>query len=182
MSGAHRWKVPVLPAGGDWRPVASYNGAYRERYLVNAAGEVWSTRGGRILRAIPNKVSLYPSVDIRAEGQRHVATVHRLVLEAFVGLRPAGMVARHLNGDRSDPRLENLAWGTLQENADDQTVHGTRRRGETAGNAILSEAQVREIRRLRSNGATYRSIAGSFPVSDTTVFRVCDRSRWRHVV
>ena len=36
--------------------------------------------------------------------------VHVLVLEAFVGAKPPGKVARHLNGDVCDNRIENLAW------------------------------------------------------------------------
>ena len=34
--------------------------------------------------------------------------VHRLVLEAFVGPCPEGMVCRHLDGDRTNNRVENL--------------------------------------------------------------------------
>ena len=55
----------------------------------------------------------------------HTRLVHRLVLEAFVGPRPEGMVARHLNGDPGDNRLENLAWGTQSENNYDKVRHGT---------------------------------------------------------
>lgn len=50
---------------------------------------------------------------------------HRLVLEAFVGPCPEGMECRHLNGIRGDNRLENLCWGTHQENYQDRICHGT---------------------------------------------------------
>ena len=45
--------------------------------------------------------------------------LHRVILETFVGPAPEGAVARHLNDVRTDNRLENLAWGTQQENVDD---------------------------------------------------------------
>lgn len=50
--------------------------------------------------------------------------VHRLVLGAFVGPCPAGMECRHLNGDSTDNRVENLAWGTHVENVKDVIAHG----------------------------------------------------------
>lgn len=49
--------------------------------------------------------------------------VHRLVLEAFSGVCPTGLEARHLNGDRKDNRLCNLAWGTREENIEDKKRH-----------------------------------------------------------
>lgn len=45
--------------------------------------------------------------------------LHRVILETFVGPAPEGAVTRHLNDVRTDNRLENLAWGTQQENMDD---------------------------------------------------------------
>lgn len=45
--------------------------------------------------------------------------LHRVVLETFVGPPPPGSYGRHLNDDRSDNRLENLAWGTPQDNVND---------------------------------------------------------------
>ena len=53
--------------------------------------------------------------------------VHAFVLRAFRGLRPAGMVARHLNGIKTDNRLGNLKWGTPGENRDDMFRHGKAR-------------------------------------------------------
>ena len=45
--------------------------------------------------------------------------IHELLLLTFVGPRPEGMVARHLNDNPRDNRLENLAWGTKKENTKD---------------------------------------------------------------
>ena len=45
--------------------------------------------------------------------------VYHLVLEAFVGQRPDGTEARHLNDQPADDRLVNLKWGTSSENKQD---------------------------------------------------------------
>lgn len=52
-------------------------------------------------------------------------TIHQLVMLTFVGPRPEGMDIRHLNGDTSDSRLENLAYGTASENSIDMVYHQT---------------------------------------------------------
>lgn len=51
--------------------------------------------------------------------------IHRLVLEAFVGLRPVGMVCCHNNGDPADNRIENLRWDTYSSNSRDAVEHGS---------------------------------------------------------
>jgi hypothetical protein len=54
------------------------------------------------------------------EGGRYKTfRVHRLVLLAFVGPCPEGMESRHLDGDPGNNRLDNLAWGTPEENRED---------------------------------------------------------------
>jgi hypothetical protein len=67
--------------------------------------------------------------------------VHRLVLEAFVGPCPDGHEASHLNGDRGDNRLANLAWETASENNRRKAEHGTRKT-----RAKLTETDVAAIR------------------------------------
>jgi HNH endonuclease len=106
---------------------------FEPRYRVWESGEVESVfrryAGGKILRPMLLKsrggtpyhaVRLYPG-----DGTFRDWAVHSLVLETFVGARPDGLEARHLNGDSLDNRLVNLAWGTHSENMLDKQAHGT---------------------------------------------------------
>lgn len=54
-----------------------------------------------------------------------VVRVYNLVMEAFRGPRPEGMVVRHLNGNAGDSRLVNLAYGSYTDNKWDRQEHGT---------------------------------------------------------
>jgi hypothetical protein len=85
-------------------------------------------------------------------GRKTSSKVHHLILEAFIGPRPNGMQCRHLDGNRSNNRLDNLAWGTPRENIHDSFRHGTRRLVATAENKEL-------IRRELAKGATPASLA-----------------------
>lgn len=50
---------------------------------------------------------------------------HRLVMTAFVGPRPDGMEVRHLDGNKDNNNLTNLAYGTASQNTLDTVEHGT---------------------------------------------------------
>lgn len=107
----------------QWAAVVDYEGLYE----VSDAGRVRSiarpgTRGG-ILRGEVHPDG-YPSVKLSKGGRKKHLTVHVLVATAFRGPRPDGQECRHLNGDPSDNRLENLAWGTSAENSQDMIGHG----------------------------------------------------------
>lgn len=114
-----------------WRPVVE-----DPLYEVSSLGRVRSLdatiwygprvgfgkRKGRILK---------PSVDGRGYltvrlSKRRTAAVHRIVAAAFLGPRPPGQVARHMDGDKTNPKLSNLEYGTQKENHADSYRHGTR--------------------------------------------------------
>ncbi len=135
----------------------------------------------RPLKACLNKVTGYLSVHLHNRGHTKIRTVHSLVLEAFIGPRPVGAYeCRHLNGDKTDNRLENLAWGTCSENNHDKVQHGTSNRGERQGLSRLTEELVREIRHLKGIvGAP--SLAARFGVARQTINDVMARRTWNHI-
>jgi hypothetical protein len=88
--------------------------------------------------------------------------VHVLVLKAFMGDRPYGAVARHLNDIKTDNRLSNLAWGTASENAKDAKRNGKLLHGERHPFAKLTRDIVESIRASR---ATQTELAQRYGVS-----------------
>lgn len=67
----------------------------------------------------------YSHVRLTAYGKRRGVMVHHLVAYAFLGPRPLAMDIRHLDGNRLNCALENLAYGTRSENIRDEVKHGT---------------------------------------------------------
>lgn len=109
----------------QWRPVAGYEGFYEVSDLgrVRSLPRVITRKNdsplpvpGRIMSPSPNGRAKHRALLLSRQGKVKTAKVHILVLEAFVGPRPEGQVARHLNDDPDDNRLANLAWGTQEEN------------------------------------------------------------------
>jgi hypothetical protein len=120
----------------------------------------------------------YLGVSLYRERRKGMRTLnHVLILETFVGPRPVGMETRHLNGIRSDNRLENLKWGTRAENLADRYRHGTVLQRENHPGAKLSESDVAYIHSQRGI-KRHHEIALELNVSRVTVTCVLLGRRW----
>ena len=96
-------------------------GRVRSVDRVDSAG---ATRKGRVLRS-GDQLTGHQVVHLSRASQVTTRTVHRLVLEAFVGPRPEGMEACHWDGNPRNNRRDNLRWGTRSSNRQDAVRHGT---------------------------------------------------------
>lgn len=109
--------------------------------------------------------------------------VHHLVLSTFIGSCPRGKQCRHLDGDRRNNRIDNLAWGTAKENGEDRVRHGTATQRECEQNhrAKLDESLVREIRHRSRDGESNVAIAAALGVTRQAVYMVVSGRSWKCV-
>lgn len=122
MSELELWRA--IPGFEGWYEVSD-RGRIRGVDRMVRYGATRLAHAGVILNPSHSSKQGYLKVTLHKDGTPKQRSVHRLVLEAFVGPRPTGMVCRHLNGDHLDNRVENLAWGTQAENIADELKHGT---------------------------------------------------------
>jgi hypothetical protein len=108
--------------------------------------------------------------------RRRKLRVHHAVLLAFGSPRPEGLVCRHLDDNPANNRLDNLRWGTYQENVDDAIRNDRIRHGEAKPGCRLTVAQVLEIREDRRPA---REVGPDYGVSHTAVLRIRRGDRWR---
>lgn len=121
----------------------------------------------------------YPRVNLVDNGQRRrTRCVHTLVLETFVGPRPDGLMARHISGDSTNPKLSNLCWGTHLENQADRVLHKTDPVGCRNPAAKLSAEKVREI---RVSKGLQREIAERYGVAQSHVSRIKRNTTWKNI-
>lgn len=120
----------------------------------------------------------YRRVILCVDGKRLDRRVHNLILLAFVGPRPSGMVGCHRDGNRSNNRPNNLRWDTQASNIADKVRHGTAQRGERSSSAILRADQAAEIRRRRAAGERGVDLAREFGVSTRAVSAIFVGRNW----
>jgi hypothetical protein len=103
-------------------------------------------------------------------------------------VRNDGPLVWHEVGGVLWPRYGHLFLGTAQANNDDMNAKGRRRtvtsRGERSGMAVLTEAEVVEMRLLRASNRrvwTFERLGLRYGISLATAQRVCTRKTWNHV-
>jgi hypothetical protein len=186
------YAVRNKPGGGTVmdRPVAEVSRAIEgfDGYFACRDGTIWSHRCRRWkkLAALRRDYGCrYMVVCLRpartAASKLCCRYVHRLVLEAFVGPCPDGMVCCHGDGDTSNNALGNLRWDTSAANAADTEKHGRHHKGSRVRGAKLREEDIPEIFRLRRLGFLLREIAVRYAVRPATIGDVIRRKKWRHI-
>jgi hypothetical protein len=123
----------------------------------------------------------YLKVSMRIDGRQRQRLVHTLVAEAFLGPKPPANDVRHLDGDKTNNRLSNLAYGTRAENVADTRRHGRLKIGERHAGAKMDEAKVRELRRMRADGWSFGRLASRFGIAVVTAFNIATHRTWSHV-
>ena len=126
----------------------------------------------------------YLRVNVRdATGKRRHVMVHRLVALTILGPCPLFHQVNHINGDKTCNWISNLEYVLPSENIQHSLwVLGRQRaKGERNGNAVLSEGDVREMRRRHGDGETSVSVGRAFGIDQTHAWRICTGRSWKHV-
>lgn len=154
----------------EWRSVVGF-----ERfYAVSSDGRVRNA-SGRELKLSLNKNG-YPQLSLTVAGKSYCRRVHCLMLEAFVGPRPPGMLGCHNDDVPRHNVLSNLRWDTHAGNMADRDRHGTTAVGERAGGHKLTAEQVLAIRNApRGKGA---AVGRSFGVGDAATSAIQRGKTW----
>lgn len=165
-------------------------------YWVDEIGEVYNHRGRRMAQQVTAKG--YCRVHLQINGEPKSKTVHSLVADSFIGPRPKGLQVRHLDGNKANNHLINLAYGTAKENEADKVLHGTkatgckngahtkpesRPRGSRHGLSVLDEETVKKIKTdlAEMPSRSGALIAKKYSVSISTVCLIRNEKIWRHV-
>ena len=135
----------------------------------------------------------YPSVVVSNKFIRKQVRVHRVVAELFIGSCPEGQLVRHLDDDRENNNLSNLAYGTCKDNMQDAVRNGKMAKGdkhfsktnpekvlkrEKHGRAKLTQKEVNEIKETEYYHGCNVYLAKKFNISHTTIWRIRNNYTW----
>ena len=169
-----------------WKDISGYVGIYQISNLGNVKSLIRKRRRTEIILDPGVDSDGYLQTSLRKNNIGVARKVHRLVLETFIGPRLHEMVARHLDGNRRNNRLNNLTWGTMVENAQDAVRHGTspgfKSHGTNNGQSKLTESKVVKIKQLLSlQKHSQREIAKMFDISFQTISLIKLGKIWKYV-
>lgn len=170
----------------EYRDVPGYPG-----YRASSDGQIWSChinsgKGGigskwRKRRLYSDKDG-YQTVILCGPLGRKTRRVAHVVLESFGFPRPPGTESMHFpDTDPKNNRIENLKWGTHQENIGHKIAMGTVAKGERHGMARLTADIVLEIRRLAETGMNSVQLGKRFGIHYTHAWEIVTRKVWRHL-
>ena len=157
----------------QWLDVVGFEGIYQ----VSNFGRIRSVKTGKIKEQTVQDNDNRPYLGLWKNNKQKICRPHKLVMEAFVGIRPQGMECCHNDGNPQNNHLSNLRWDTPKNNHADKVKHGTTNRGEQCGTAKLTLEQVRAI---RQDDRLQRIIAVEYGVRDNTISRIKSGKRWTH--
>lgn len=176
-----------------WKPVLGYEAIYE----VSRDGNVRSVRTGAI-RQPAKTYKGYLTLQVSKSGVFRTKSVHVLVAEAFLGPRPTAKAqVNHMNGIKTDNRLDNLEWVSPSENIKHRyklfgspvrlpsnvkrATYMPPQKGEGNYNARLTEERALEIITLFKQGRSIKSVAREFGISKTLASYIRSGARWPHL-
>lgn len=159
-----------------WVQIPEFEG----RYEVSDFGRVRSvdrevqTSNGQVRRykgmlLSPGRQNDFGHVTVMLGRDGGSRCVHELVLLAFVGPPKEGQECRHLDGDGSNNKLENLCWGSKSENAKDCTRLGRRK---------FTYEQADAMRQKKKDGWLLREISEEYGCSVSLVHQIVTGFRY----
>jgi hypothetical protein len=108
--------------------------------------------------------------------------IHRLVAQSFLTNEYKHPVVNHINGIKTDNRVENLEWCTVKHN----NIHAIKlglsgqAPGEKHHMSKIKESDVLEILENKDNLFQWE-LAFRYNISQTQISRIVNKKRWKHL-
>ena len=122
----------------------------------------------------------YFTIALTKLGKAKTLMVHRLFAQAFIPNPENKPFINHINGIKTDNRIDNLEWCTSSENIKHSFDNGLHIsvKGENSGRSKLTEIQVIEI--IKSN-LSPSDLSKNYNISQTQILNIKNRISWTHI-
>lgn len=155
------------------RDIPGYSG-----YAVTEDGKVWSHISQRWLSTSSTPRG-HLQVNLTVEGKTRSAYVHHLVLFAYTGPRPEGLLGLHVDDDKSNNDWSNLIWDTQLENMLHAKQNGLIGKHPSRQ---FSDDDIRSIRLRHREGETPGSIANKLGCSHMVIRHILKGHTYKEVL
>jgi hypothetical protein len=165
-------------------------------YFITENGEVFSKISNKYLKPAKDKKG-YLRCAFNYNGKLTTFKVHRLVAEVFIPNLENKSQVNHINGIKSDNRIENLEWVTNFENImhaidrglfnpydkpKEKSINIETKKGELNGMSKLTESDVLSIRgKFLPRKYTRKQLSKEFDVTENCIKDIVLRKSWKHI-
>lgn len=147
-------------------------------YEITIKGEVFNNKGVKLKPQI--LPSGYIGLNLVSNGKRSKFLLHRLIAEKYIPNPENKPCVNHINGIKSDNRVENLEWVTYKENCEHRNnVLNKHVRGEKCGTAKLKNKDAHDIREKYNTGKTLRQLAKEYDVSIYPIWSIIKNKTYK---
>lgn len=140
---------------------------YELYYVVHSSGKIWSNITNRFIIGRTNKKG-YTTISLKGKP----FSLHRIVALSFIPNHENKTQVNHINGVKSDNRVENLEWCTVLEN-NIHAINNGLRKGKKSKGVIQKDKNGNEV-------ARYFSIKNTIGFNIKNIRLVCNNKRKLH--
>jgi hypothetical protein len=151
---------------------------YNQNYEVDKQGNVYSK--GKKLNP-PKYTNGYYVQKIYLNGKYVRIGVHRMIAHVFIPNPQNKPFVNHINGIKTDNRVENLEWVTSHENHIHAMNLGLKAKGEGHGCSKLKMEDVYKIKTMLKEGMPQRKISKLFNVGQSAITDINLGKTWKHL-
>lgn len=164
-----------------WKDVVGYEGLYQVSNFgnVKSLGNEFSRKERLLKPSLQTKG--YVNIVLQKNGKRKKILVHRLVAEYFIPNLDKKLQVNHINGIKTDNRVQNLEWVTHRENLDHAIKNNLTLKGKENRNSKLKDVDVIKIHSLLQKGVTTKELSESYNVSYSTIDGIRTNRYWKHL-
>jgi hypothetical protein len=157
--------------------------AYEKGYRANDDGSINGLYTAKL--RLGKGSNGYLLFRIRVGESLRTVPAHRFAAYCFFGEELyKHECVRHINGDKTDNSKSNLLLGSLADNYNDNSKDWRidfANKG-AATKRKLSDTDVIEIRRMLTNGESYRNISDKFRVAKSTIQQIKEGKSYKWVI
>lgn len=139
------------------------------RYGVDENGAVFSLITGRLKKSWVNMHG-YMEIGLQNQNNKTIfRRVHVLVAEAFISVRPQGMLVCHNDGNPLNNNFRNLRYDTAKGNIADREKHRNYKHSQSKLTSEQIEYIKQNYKRIRHQRSNAAELAEKFKVSKATI-------------
>ena len=165
-----------------WKDIKGYEGLYQ----ISNLGRVKSLpRNGTIKdeRIIKYSLDKYGYPQVVLNNKKHKCfRVHRLVAEAFIPNPQNKSTVNHIDGNKTNNKLNNLEWNTIKENNDHALRTGLQKfKGNKINQYTLDGRFIKQWKSQREIERKIKVNHSNLKLACKGVYKQCNGFIWRYV-